>query len=93
MSWQLTRSLAASWRTSSANYGQHDEHFRIVFEAIRQLMAPPAEPEKKGRIGFVRDGIAWHPKATIIRESSRPVSPHDSLSPITSFERSSPVDF
>lgn len=31
--------------------GQHDEHFRVVFEAIRQLMEPP--PQKpKGRIGF-----------------------------------------
>ncbi|CAN5160883.1 ORF6N domain-containing protein [soil metagenome] len=36
--------------------GQHDEHFRIVFEAIRQLMAPVPEPEKKRRIGFARDG-------------------------------------
>jgi hypothetical protein len=35
--------------------GQHDEHFRIVFEAIRQLMTPVAEPTKKGRIGFARD--------------------------------------
>jgi hypothetical protein len=34
--------------------GQHDEHFRIVFEAIRQLMAPVPEPEKKRRIGFTR---------------------------------------
>ena len=31
--------------------GEHDEKFAIVFEAIRQLMAPPA-PEKTGRIGF-----------------------------------------
>ena len=36
--------------------GQHDEHFRIVFEAIRQLMAPAPGPEKKRRIGFARDG-------------------------------------
>jgi hypothetical protein len=35
--------------------GEHDEHFRVVFEAIRQLMAPPAEAEKKRRIGFGRD--------------------------------------
>jgi hypothetical protein len=35
--------------------GEHDEHFRVVFEAIRQLMAPPADAEKKRRIGFARD--------------------------------------
>lgn len=34
--------------------GEHDDKFRIVFEAIRQLMAPPPEPEKKRRIGFGR---------------------------------------
>jgi hypothetical protein len=35
--------------------GQHDEHFRVVFEAIRQLMLPPSAPEKKRRIGFARE--------------------------------------
>jgi len=35
--------------------GQHDQKFQIVFEAIRQLMAPPPQPEKKGRIGFARE--------------------------------------
>jgi hypothetical protein len=35
--------------------GQHDEKFRAVFDAIRQLMTPPAEPEKKRKIGFARD--------------------------------------
>ena len=34
---------------------KYDAHFQVVFEAIRQLMAPP--PEKpKGRIGFRRPG-------------------------------------
>lgn len=32
--------------------GQHDEKFQIVFEAIRQLMAPPAAAAKTRRIGF-----------------------------------------
>ena len=35
--------------------GEHDQHFRIAFEAIRQLMIPPPEPEKKRRIGFARE--------------------------------------
>lgn len=30
---------------------KYDAQFKVVFEAIRQLMAPPTEP-KKGRIGF-----------------------------------------
>ncbi len=34
--------------------GEHDEKFAIVFEAIRQLMAPPAAPSKR-RIGFHQD--------------------------------------
>jgi len=31
---------------------KYDENFRVVFEAIRQLMAPPTPPDKKRRIGF-----------------------------------------
>ncbi len=34
--------------------GEHDEKFAIVFEAIRQLMAPPAAPAKP-RIGYCQD--------------------------------------
>ena len=32
---------------------KYDENFRVVFDAIRQLMAPPVE--KKRKIGFIRD--------------------------------------
>ena len=31
---------------------KYDAQFKVVFEAIRQLMAPPAHEPKKGRIGF-----------------------------------------
>jgi len=31
---------------------KYDENFRVVFEAIRQLMVLPAPTGKKGRIGF-----------------------------------------
>ena len=34
---------------------KYDAQFRLVFEAIRQLMLPPPEPEKKGKFGFARD--------------------------------------
>lgn len=34
---------------------KYDENFRVVFEAIRQLMLPPPEPKKKGKFGFARD--------------------------------------
>jgi len=31
---------------------KYDENFRLVFDAIRQLMQPPSTAEKKRRIGF-----------------------------------------
>lgn len=34
---------------------KYDENFRVVFEAIRQLMIPPPEAPKKHKIGFTRD--------------------------------------
>jgi ORF6N domain len=34
---------------------KYDAQFQVVFEAIRQLMTPPPEPAKKGRIGFARE--------------------------------------
>ena len=38
-------------RKLSALEKKYDKQFKVVFEAIRGLMAPP-ETEKKGRIGF-----------------------------------------
>ena len=35
--------------------GHHDEHFRVVFEAFRELMLPPPEPEKKAKFAFAKD--------------------------------------
>jgi hypothetical protein len=34
---------------------KYDAQFRVVFDAIRQLMAPPTEYQKRRRIGFVID--------------------------------------
>lgn len=34
---------------------KYDAQFKVVFDAIRQLMEPPPPPVKKGRIGFVQD--------------------------------------
>jgi hypothetical protein len=31
---------------------KYDEQFQVVFEAIRQLMTPPPEPQNRRRIGF-----------------------------------------
>lgn len=31
---------------------KYDSQFRVVFDAIRQLMAPPTEDQKRRRIGF-----------------------------------------
>jgi hypothetical protein len=33
---------------------KYDAQFKVVFDAIRQLMAPPAEPRPRGKIGFAR---------------------------------------
>jgi len=48
------KDLARKLEGLEGKLGQHDEKFQIVFEAIRQLMAPPPEAEKKGRFGFGR---------------------------------------
>ena len=48
---QLLKSHAdLAWKLAEMEK-RYDDQFRVVFEAIRQLMAPPDEPEKK-RIGF-----------------------------------------
>ena len=44
---ELTRQLSALER----KVGTHDEQIQVIFETIRQLMAPP--PPKKRRIGFI----------------------------------------
>ena len=38
-------------RKLSALEKKYDKQFRVVFDAIRELMVPP-EPKKKGEIGF-----------------------------------------
>ena len=49
------KDLARKLEDIERKLGHHDEHFRVVFEAIRQLMLPPPAPEKKRRIGFVTE--------------------------------------
>lgn len=51
----LDRDLAAKLEKMECKLGEHDQHFQVVFEAIRQLMAPPAPTVKKRRIGFHGD--------------------------------------
>lgn len=46
------KELTAKFERMEQKLGEHDEHFRVVFEAIRQLMAPPPATGKKKRIGF-----------------------------------------
>lgn len=41
-------------RETSAKLGQHDEQLRQIFDALRQLIAPPARP--KHRVGFAPPG-------------------------------------
>ena len=49
------KDLARKLEDHERKLGQHDEKFQIVFEAIRQLMAPPSPAQKKQRIGFHPD--------------------------------------
>jgi len=46
------KDLAAKLEKLERKLGEHDEHFHVVFEAIRQLMGAAAPVGKKGRIGF-----------------------------------------
>ncbi len=48
------KDLARKLDALERKLGEHDEKFAIVFEAIRQLMAPPATPPRR-RIGFHQD--------------------------------------
>ena len=48
------KDLQRKIETLGRKYKQHDQKFKIVFEAIRQLLEPPPVPGKpKRRIGFV----------------------------------------
>jgi hypothetical protein len=49
------KDLARKLEAHERKLGEHNEKFQIVFEAIRQLMAPPPVPPKNRRIGFARD--------------------------------------
>ena len=48
---QLLASHAGLARKLAELERKYDAHFKVVFDAIRQLMAPP-EPRAKRRIGF-----------------------------------------
>lgn len=45
------KDLAAKLAELEKKLGEHDAKFQVVFEAIRQLMAPPPAPKRR-RIGF-----------------------------------------
>jgi hypothetical protein len=49
--WVATLSWLANWPSWKKKIAGHDTTIRSLFEAIRQLMAPPP-PEPKPEIGF-----------------------------------------
>ena len=54
------KDLQRKIETLEGKYKQHDKQFKVVFEAIRQLLEPPPVPAKpKGKIGFTG---SWHQK-------------------------------
>ena len=46
------KDLASKLDAIERKLGENDENFRVIFDAIRQLMAPPPTSQKKSRIGF-----------------------------------------
>lgn len=46
------KDLARKLATMESKY---DAQFKVVFDAIRQLMEPPPAPVKKRRIGFIQE--------------------------------------
>ena len=54
----MTRQILAAHadlaRKSGALGKKYDAQFKIVFDAIRELMAPPPQPPR-GKFGFARD--------------------------------------
>jgi hypothetical protein len=53
---QLLASHADLVRKLESLEKRYDAQFKVVFDAIRQLMAPPVQEPKKGRIGFQTPG-------------------------------------
>lgn len=51
---QLIASNADLARKLETLEKKYDAQFKVVFDAIRQLMTPPPEP-RRGRIGFRRE--------------------------------------
>jgi hypothetical protein len=51
---QMLSSHADLARKLEALEKKYDAQFKVVFDAIRELMRPP-EPPRKRRIGFIRD--------------------------------------
>jgi len=47
------KELAAKLAALERKVASHDRHIRALFDAIRQLMAPPEKPRK--RIGFATE--------------------------------------
>ncbi len=45
------KELAAKLGELETKVGRHDQEIKVIFEAIRQLMAPPTAPPKR-KIGF-----------------------------------------
>jgi len=46
------KELALKLKQLKMKVARHDEDIKVIFEAIRRLMAPPPEPLPKRRIGF-----------------------------------------
>ncbi|MEK7450152.1 MAG: hypothetical protein AAB019_11800 [Planctomycetota bacterium] len=46
------KELARKVEMIERQFGEHDEKIKVIFEAIKQLLEPLKEKEKRPRIGF-----------------------------------------
>lgn len=63
------KDLARKLEEHDRQLGKHDEQFQVVFEAIRQLMAPPPA-SKRRQIGFAADPDD-RPRARLAEKSKK----------------------
>ena len=52
---QMLASHAELSRKLAALEQKYDAQFKVVFDAIRELMTPRPEPKRRGKIGFGRE--------------------------------------
>jgi len=64
----LHKELAHKLAKLEAKIAGHDEDIKTIFEAIRQLMTPPAPPHKEIGFHIKEDGVPYRTKRRAARQ-------------------------